>query len=66
MKWLWSPKTAEQPAELDAPAIPLPPRRQASTSRPQAALPQKALPQVLAGAPPVVPAGFRSYAALER
>jgi murein L,D-transpeptidase YafK len=66
MKWLWSPKTAAQPVEVDEPAIPLPPRRQASTPRPQAALPQKALPKVIAGAPPVVPANFRSYAALER
>lgn len=64
MKWLWS-KDGEQsatPAGMDpAPPIPQPPRRQANTPRPHASL-----PKVIAGAPPALPTGFRSYAALER
>ncbi len=63
MKWLWS-KDGEQaaPAGMDpSPPIPQPPRRQANAPRPQASL-----PKVIAGAAPVLPTGFRSYAALER
>jgi hypothetical protein len=63
MKWLWSKdgEKAATPAGMDpAPPIPQPPRRQANTQRPQASL-----PKVIAGAPPALPNGFRSYAALE-
>jgi len=64
MKWLWSKdgeKSAPAATSEPMPPIPQPPRRQAVTPRPQAAL-----PKVIAGAPPVMPQGFKAYAALER
>jgi murein L,D-transpeptidase YafK len=64
MKWLWSPKAGEVAAPAVSepmPPIPQPPRRQAVAPRPQASL-----PKIIAGAPPAMPSGFRSYAALDR
>ncbi len=65
---LWSSEPAAPVAEPEPTAkpVPLPPKRQATVpaNKPEASL--SPLPRAITGAPPMLPQGFKAYAALER